>query len=165
MVKHGNWGYFTLLTGIEWGYTLPETNSKRTWKIGLPNRKVVFQPSICRGELLVSGSVTPINEQKRIGNWGYSISPYLLGSRVIGLPNHFPYEGFNKTLVLRAWNQWNTWKEIIGNLRAKCLDMILSSEDRGSLYIYITNPNHALFNGKSLKLPLHCLIVLYTLED
>ena len=32
---------------------------KLTWplKIGLPNRKVVFQPSIFRGELLVSGRV------------------------------------------------------------------------------------------------------------
>ncbi len=36
--------------------TLPETNSSPL-KIGLPNRKVVFQPSIFRGELLVSGRV------------------------------------------------------------------------------------------------------------
>ena len=37
--------------------TLPETNSSPL-KIGLPNRKVVFQPSIFRDELLVSGSVS-----------------------------------------------------------------------------------------------------------
>ena len=31
MVKHGNWGYFgPNKPGIEWGYTLPETNSKST---------------------------------------------------------------------------------------------------------------------------------------
>ena len=37
--------------------TLPETNSSPL-KIGLLNRKVVFQPSIFRDELLVSGSVS-----------------------------------------------------------------------------------------------------------
>ena len=36
--------------------TLPKTNSSPL-KMGLPNRKVVFQPSIFRGELLVSGDV------------------------------------------------------------------------------------------------------------
>ena len=36
--------------------TLPETNELHL-KIGLPNRKVVFQPSIFRGNSLVSGSV------------------------------------------------------------------------------------------------------------
>ena len=36
--------------------TLLETNSSPL-KIGLPNRKVVFQPSIFRGKLLVSGMV------------------------------------------------------------------------------------------------------------
>ena len=38
------------------GFTLPETNSSPL-KIGLPNRKVVSQPSIFRCELLVSGRV------------------------------------------------------------------------------------------------------------
>ena len=42
-------------------YTLPETNSS-SLKIGFPNRKVVFQPYIFRGELLVSGRV--INHYK-----------------------------------------------------------------------------------------------------
>ena len=37
--------------------TLPETNSSPL-KIGLPKRKIVFQPSIFRCELLVSGRVT-----------------------------------------------------------------------------------------------------------
>ena len=36
--------------------TLPETNSSPL-KIGLPNRRVVFQPSIFRSKLLVSGRV------------------------------------------------------------------------------------------------------------
>ncbi len=38
--------------------TLPETNISPL-KIGLSNRKVVFQPSIFRGELSVSGRVHP----------------------------------------------------------------------------------------------------------
>ena len=37
-------------------YTLPETNSSHL-KIGHPKRKRVFQPSIFRGKLLVSGKV------------------------------------------------------------------------------------------------------------
>ena len=40
-----------------WESTLPETNGLPL-KISLPNRKVVFQPSIFRGELLVSGRVS-----------------------------------------------------------------------------------------------------------
>ena len=36
---------------------LPETNSSPL-KIGHPHRKIVFQPSIFRGELLVSGRVS-----------------------------------------------------------------------------------------------------------
>ena len=43
-------------TGM-WSFTLPETNSSPL-KIGLPNRKIVFQPSISRGKQLVSGRVT-----------------------------------------------------------------------------------------------------------
>ena len=39
---------FTVLPGFPHNYTLPETNSSPL-KIGLPNRKLVFQPSICRG--------------------------------------------------------------------------------------------------------------------
>ena len=42
--------------GAHWGATLPETNSLPL-KIGLPKSKVVFQPSIFRGELLVLGRV------------------------------------------------------------------------------------------------------------
>ena len=40
-----------------WEYTLPETNIAPD-KLGHPKRKLVFQPSIFRGELLVSGRVT-----------------------------------------------------------------------------------------------------------
>ena len=36
--------------------TLPETNSSPL-KLGLPKRKLIFQPSIVRGELLVLGRV------------------------------------------------------------------------------------------------------------
>ena len=43
--------------------TLPETNSSPL-KIGHPKRKVVFQPSIFRGELLVSGRVFVFDETK-----------------------------------------------------------------------------------------------------
>ena len=39
--------------------TLPETNVAPENR-PKPNRKVVFQPSICRGELLVLGSVTDV---------------------------------------------------------------------------------------------------------
>ena len=39
--------------------TLPETNSNiLPLKRGMPNRKYIFQPSIFRGELLVSGRVS-----------------------------------------------------------------------------------------------------------
>ena len=43
----------------------------------------------------------------------------------------------------------DTLKEIIRNLREKCLDIILSSEDRGSLYY---QPKPCIFNGKSLQI-------------
>ena len=46
--------------------TLPETNSSPL-KIGHPKRKRVFQPSIFRCELLVSGRVTPFKH----GNFWY----------------------------------------------------------------------------------------------
>ena len=81
--------------------------------------------------------------KKNMGNWGYIISPYLLGSRVIGLPNHFPYEGLGWFPQQIPWTYeqvgflesvQDTLKEIIGNLRGKCLDIILSSEDRGHYY-------------------------------
>ena len=50
---------FCLKNVLEHTPTLPETNSLHL-KIGLPDRKVVFQPSIFRGLLLlVSGRVTP----------------------------------------------------------------------------------------------------------
>ena len=42
--------------------TLPETN-KSPPKIGLP-RKIVFQPSICKGELLVGGRVSSVCSQE-----------------------------------------------------------------------------------------------------
>ena len=37
-------------------FNLPETNSKSPLRIGIPDRKVVFQPSIL-GAMLVSGKV------------------------------------------------------------------------------------------------------------
>ena len=41
-----------------------------TWTIGLPNRKVVLQPSIFRGELLVSGRVPKlIGEKSLLPGW------------------------------------------------------------------------------------------------
>ena len=40
-----------------WPITLPETNSSPL-KVGHPKRKLVFQPSIFRGKLLVSGRVS-----------------------------------------------------------------------------------------------------------
>ena len=48
--------------------TLPETNRQTHLKIGLLNRKVVFQPSISRGKLLVSGRVSAF--------WIFLISGY-----------------------------------------------------------------------------------------
>ena len=50
-----------VVTGILGGavdprYALPETNSSP--KLGHPKRKFIFQPSILRGELLVSGRVS-----------------------------------------------------------------------------------------------------------
>jgi len=60
-------------------YTLPETNSSPQ-KIGLPKRKVVFQPSIFRGYVSFrEGTFNPpkLPECKEIGHtlsiWGYEI--------------------------------------------------------------------------------------------
>ena len=53
-------------------------------KIGLPNRKVVFQPSICRGELLVLGSVTTI--WRCISHWRWWCSIVILVRWRVTLP-------------------------------------------------------------------------------
>ena len=60
---------------------LPETNSSPL-KIGLPKRKVVFQPLFFRGELLVSGrvgDVDPFKTPRFLGNlWSNSQTPKLM---------------------------------------------------------------------------------------
>ena len=65
-------GEITLLVGAIFYpiYTLPETNSSHR-KIGLRKRKLVFQPSIFRCELLVSGRVT--------GFWDHLVVIFIFG--------------------------------------------------------------------------------------
>ena len=55
-------GPWNMYFPFKYGYLGYLPSLKVTWplKIGLPNRKVVFQPSIFRGELLVSGRVSSI---------------------------------------------------------------------------------------------------------
>ena len=55
-VIHGPWILPIRIRNLGITFTLPETNSSPL-KIGFPKRKVVFQPSIFRGELLVWGRV------------------------------------------------------------------------------------------------------------
>ena len=58
-LKKNQQGAGMIFTIVGWNNTRPETNSiKAPENRPKPNRKVVFQPSIFRGELLVLGSVS-----------------------------------------------------------------------------------------------------------
>ena len=99
-----------------WHYTLPETNSSPL-KIGLPNRKVVFQPSIFRSKLLVSGGIFLLNTWSPVFRWHDRPSfspaqveqspknkrkPRKMKERLVGVPHeHVRTDGSKKQIPLK----------------------------------------------------------------
>ena len=73
-------------TGSAVYVTLPKANSS-PMKIGHPKRKVVFQPSIFRGEMLVSGRVRPSSHMTLETTWNNSyLKPWQF--HILPLPNN-----------------------------------------------------------------------------